>query len=81
MATLTLKNIPEPLYERLKHVAKFNHRSLNSQIIYSLERSLGLTAEDPERLRQEAEAFRERIGRKGELSPEEIGRAIQSGTP
>lgn len=33
MATITLKNIPDRLYERLKYFAKLRHRSLNSEII------------------------------------------------
>ncbi|SFU27315.1 Arc-like DNA binding domain-containing protein [Nitrosomonas eutropha] len=35
--TLTLKNIPDEVYERLKVVAKANRRSLNSEIIMCLE--------------------------------------------
>lgn len=38
--TLTLKNIPEPLYERLKSSAEMNHRSLNSEVIVCLESAL-----------------------------------------
>lgn len=40
MATITLKNIPDELYKRLKQSAKANHRSLNSEIIYCAERFL-----------------------------------------
>lgn len=39
-ATLTLKNIPAPVYERLKLVAKANRRSLNSEAIVCLEAML-----------------------------------------
>lgn len=77
MATITLKNIPETLYQRLKYFAKLHHRSLNSEIIYSLERSVGLAEEDPEQLRKEAEAFRGKISQKGNLTPEEIEKAIR----
>lgn len=35
--TLTVKNIPDPIYESLKNEAKQKGRSLNTQIIYSLE--------------------------------------------
>lgn len=37
MATLTLKNIPEPLLERLRMIAESNRRSLNQQTIHLLE--------------------------------------------
>ena len=35
--TLTLKNIPDELYERLKSSAETNRRSLNSEAIVCLE--------------------------------------------
>ena len=57
---LTIKNIPEPLYERLKAVARSNRRSLNSEVIYRLERSLGAAAADPETLLGCVRAVRER---------------------
>ena len=41
MPTITLKNIPDPLYKKLKEAASLNHRSLNSEIIYCVERTLG----------------------------------------
>lgn len=41
MATLTVKNIPDDLYEQLKKRARLNHRSINSEIIFSLKKVLG----------------------------------------
>lgn len=38
--TLTLKNIPEDVYERLKHSAEMHRRSLNSEAIVCLETML-----------------------------------------
>ena len=40
MATLTLKNVPEELVERLKQEAKQSRRSLNQEALTRLERSL-----------------------------------------
>lgn len=40
MATLTIKNIPMELYERLKRRAKANRRSINQEVIAVIERSL-----------------------------------------
>lgn len=37
MPALTIKNIPDPLYIRLKEAAKAHRRSLNSELIHSLE--------------------------------------------
>jgi antitoxin FitA len=40
MTTLTLKNIPDDLYERLKQSAEENRRSINSEILVCLEKTL-----------------------------------------
>ena len=41
MPALTLKNIPDHLYSRLKEVAQAHHRSMNSEILYCLEQAIG----------------------------------------
>ena len=33
MATITVKNIPDDIYEKFKESAKENHRSVNSEVI------------------------------------------------
>jgi plasmid stability protein len=40
MATLTIKNIPDDLYQQLKQSADAHHRSINSEVIVCLELSL-----------------------------------------
>jgi len=40
MPALTIKNMPDELYRRLKESARLNRRSLNSEAIVLLERSL-----------------------------------------
>ena len=40
MVTITIKNIPEDLYERIKLQAKVNRRSVNSEIISIFEKSV-----------------------------------------
>ncbi|MBW1716868.1 MAG: Arc family DNA-binding protein, partial [Deltaproteobacteria bacterium] len=40
MATVTVKNIPDELYERLKTVAEINRRSINSEIIVCIENAV-----------------------------------------
>ena len=40
VASITLKNIPEPLYEKLREAAKLHHRSINSELIACLEQLL-----------------------------------------
>ncbi len=41
MATLSIKNFPDGLYERLQTLAKREHRSLARQVIHLLEESAG----------------------------------------
>ncbi|PWQ93999.1 DNA-binding protein [Leucothrix arctica] len=40
MPTITIKNIPEELYEALKSTAENHHRSINSEVIIRLEQAL-----------------------------------------
>ncbi len=40
MPALTIKNIPDDLYDRLKEAARVHRRSLNSEILYCVERML-----------------------------------------
>jgi plasmid stability protein len=47
MATLTIKNIPDAVYEQLKQRAARHRRSINSEIIVCLEKVLGSRSVDP----------------------------------
>jgi len=40
MYSITVKNIPTEIYERLKHSAKVNRRSINSEIIFIIEEAV-----------------------------------------
>jgi plasmid stability protein len=46
MATLNIKNLPDPLYRALKARAEREHRSIAQQVTHMLEAALG----EPERL-------------------------------
>lgn len=58
MATLTIKNIPEPLVKRLKQRAAANHRSLNFEVISYLEQMTHSVPVDAESLLARARALR-----------------------
>jgi plasmid stability protein len=62
MPTITLKNIPPPLHRRLKQRAEGRHRSLNREIIATLEAAVGGGSHDVETLLADAAAFRGRLG-------------------
>jgi plasmid stability protein len=61
MPTLTIKGLPDPIYERLKAQADAHRRSLNGEIIVCLERAVGATRLDPRAWLAEARAFRESL--------------------
>jgi hypothetical protein len=58
---LTLKGIPEALYERLKREATANHRSLNSEIIHRLSLSTDAPRVDPETYLSELSVLQSRL--------------------
>ena len=47
MATLTIKNLPNQLYERLRAQAKRHRRSINSEAIVCLKQVLVSRRTDP----------------------------------
>ena len=61
MASLTIKNIPDDLYEHLKLAANAHHRSINSELIYCLEKTLLPTKLSSTDLKDAAKALRDRV--------------------
>ena len=80
MATLTLKNVPEDLYERLKASARRHRRSVNSQAIVCLEHSLRGRRLDPEALLGRIQALRAGLSVEP-LTDEFLDRAKNEGRP
>jgi plasmid stability protein len=60
MANLTVKDLSDSLYEKLKSRAHTNRRSIASEVTVILERALGERATPEEDLLQRAERLRER---------------------
>lgn len=56
--TLTLKNIPDEVYERLKRSAQTNRRSMNSEAIVRLEEALAPAGLPPAQRLARARALR-----------------------
>lgn len=61
MRTLTIKAIPDKLYRQLKRSAVRHRRSINSEVIVCLEKSLQATAIEPESFLRSVDALRERL--------------------
>jgi plasmid stability protein len=78
MVTITLKNIPEDLYERLKHHAKANGRSINSEIILAIKMALLAEPVDVDAWLARARQIREMTSNYV-ATTEEIEKAINEG--
>lgn len=48
MTNLTIKNLPDEVYQQLKKQAQKNHRSLNREVIMHLEKCLQYSTQDIE---------------------------------
>jgi plasmid stability protein len=62
MPTITVKNIPEELYERLKEAARTHRRSINSEVIVCIEKAVGSHKIDIEAEIAAARELREKVG-------------------
>lgn len=83
MATLSIKNLPDDLHQRLKERAKQNRRSLNQEAVFALQQALQRTDRvrpDHDALLQQARDVRSKV-KGGGLSPEEVRAAINEGRP
>ncbi len=58
MANFTVKNIPPDLYKKLKKAADMNRRSINSEIIVCIEKSVQRRAIDSENFLNKARNLR-----------------------
>jgi plasmid stability protein len=78
MPAITVKNIPDRLYEYLKASAHIHRRSINSELIVCLERVLLPTKIPPHELITTARALRDQL-HVPFLTVEEINRAKAEG--
>jgi len=62
MASITVKKIPEELYQRLKESASMHRRSINGEIIYCLEQVLRSRRLNPDEYLLHADGLRKEIG-------------------
>jgi len=77
MASLTLKNIPDDLLERLRERAVRHRRSLTGEILTLLDAAVPRRI-DPRRFAEEVRELRQRYGLVA-AAPEEIDRWKRSG--
>jgi plasmid stability protein len=77
---MTLKNVPDRLYSRLKKSAAQHRRSINSEAIVCLERSLAGQPVDPDAFLADVRRLREALGPVF-LTDEDLRRARTEGRP
>jgi plasmid stability protein len=78
--SITLKNIPADLHRKLKRRAKEHHRSLNREILATLQGAANQSLRiEPAALIREARAIRKKFKR--EISPAQIRTWIRHGRP
>lgn len=80
MASLTLKNIPEPLYAELKKAARLHRRSISSEALLYIERGLKGYRPEPEAVSAAAGETRE-LSARYRLTDEKLERAKRDGRP
>ena len=80
MATLTIKNIPQTLVQKLKTQATVHRRSLNHEVIRCLEQAAESTPLDPESILVRARTVR-RVPAKGRLTDQTLLGLKNAGRP
>lgn len=78
MPSVTIKNIPEPLYAELKAMASRHHRSINNEVIACLDARYGPGPRDAAETLEAARAIRRRTANCG-MTPEAMEEAIEQG--
>lgn len=60
MRNITVKNIPDDVYDQLKQSAKINRRSINQEIIVCIESSVQGTVIEPQQFLENARRLRKK---------------------
>ncbi len=80
MPAITIKNIPDDLYKELKLVSEQHHRSINSEIIVCLKRTLLPQKISPKDRLNDIRALRSQVP-SNDITSEIIERVINEGRP
>jgi len=78
MRTITLKNVPDDLYEHLKGAAALHRRSINSEVLFCLERAMHARRIDTTATLIRARELREETAGYA-ISDEEFSAAVEAG--
>ncbi|MDR9419309.1 Arc family DNA-binding protein [Gracilimonas sp.] len=76
---ITIRDIPDDVYAKIKQQAELHHRSINSEVIVYLKKLVKSNRRDPDQIIARAQKLKQKA--KGTLSMEEIQQAIDQGRP
>jgi antitoxin FitA len=79
MPSITIKNIPEEVYDRIKLRAETNRRSINSEIIECLDQITRPRKMSPQEVIETAKRLRDSID--GFIDEQSVSKAIRKGRP
>ncbi|HKI46405.1 MAG TPA: Arc family DNA-binding protein [Balneolales bacterium] len=80
MATnITIRDIPDEVYQKLKTQADLHHRSINSEVIVYLKKLVQSNRRDPDQIINRAKKIKQKA--KGALSIDQIQQAIDQERP
>ena len=80
MPALTIKNIPDSLYEQLKSAAELHRRSINSEVLVCLEKALVVKKTTPNDRLKRIEQLRPSI-KPNNITLDDIDAAIENDRP
>ncbi len=75
--SITIRDIPDEVYEKLKKQADLHHRSVNSEVVYYLKQMVSSHRPTPDDIISRAEKLKS--GATKSLSIDEIKEAINAG--
>ena len=76
---ITIRDIPDDIYQKLKRQAELHHRSINSEVIVTLEKMVKSHRHDASQIIDRANTLKSKA--KGSLSMSQIEDAIDQGRP
>jgi antitoxin FitA len=76
---ITIKGIPDDVYEKLKRQAEKHHRSVNSEVIMTLKKTVQSQEIDPDRIIERARKLKRMA--KQSLTMDQIQKAIDQDRP
>lgn len=80
MATVTVKNIPDEIYDTLRALATEHRRSINSELVHLIEKATRSVKVDPEEHLMAARKLREKT-RTCMTTDQELAQAKREGRP